>query len=184
MSIGLTRDSLTNTKWDTSEWTEEMKIKWQEKMFEFRFTWQHSNVVDYLEKPFYYLQSGHEMSHGRERGWFTEHQHENKLYTDVFPDEEKTGPTDGETSGGSCDYYRVTIDNPTTEAQEKYTAECNDVIEALNMTYAEANMFKEIWRSASARTLGKKKAGHTSLRGAEKIEFFAKRNLIQKSKQV
>lgn len=85
----------------------------------------------------------------------------------------------GESSGGSCDYYKVFIEKPTT-AKEQYTAECNDVIESLDMTYAEANMFKEIWRTASARTLGKAKEGHTELRGAEKIVFFAARNLIHK----
>lgn len=90
--------------------------------------------------------------------------------------------TTTESSGGSCDYYKVLIENPTT-AKEKYTAECNDVIESLNMTYAEANMFKEIWRSAAARTLGKLKEGHTDKRGAEKIVFFAARNLIQKVPQ-
>ncbi len=84
-----------------------------------------------------------------------------------------------EDSGGSCDYYRVPIETPWT-AEEPYIAECGDVMEALNMTYAEANMFKEIWRSAAARTLGKLKAGHNEVRGAEKIEFFAKRNSIQK----
>jgi hypothetical protein len=85
-----------------------------------------------------------------------------------------------EDSGGSCDYYKAPIKQPTT-ASAPYIAECNDVIEALNMTYAEANMFKEIWRSAAARTLGKLKANHSALRGAEKVEFFAKRNLIQKA---
>lgn len=85
-----------------------------------------------------------------------------------------------ENSGGSCNYYKVPIEKPTT-ALDPYIAECNDVIEALNMTYAEANMFKEIWRSAAARTLGKLKAGHNELRGAEKVVFFADRNLIQKS---
>tara|TARA_R110000851_G_scaffold57574_7_gene134077 strand:- start:13275 stop:13586 length:312 start_codon:yes stop_codon:yes gene_type:complete len=86
-----------------------------------------------------------------------------------------------ENSGGSCDYYRVPIENPTTSTQPKYIAECNDVIEGLNMTYAESNMFKELWRSAAARTLGKEKAGHNVLRGAEKIVFFANRNSIQKN---
>jgi hypothetical protein len=85
-----------------------------------------------------------------------------------------------ENSGGSCDYYKVPITKPTT-GRKKYVAECNDVIEALDMTYAEANMFKEIWRSAAARTLGKLKAGHNEVRGAEKVVFFANRNLIQKS---
>jgi len=93
-----------------------------------------------------------------------------------------------ENSGGSCDYYKVDIWNPTTPELNSdnlpedvtYTAECNDIIEALNMTYAEANMFKEIWRSAASRTLGKQKAGHDALRGAEKIVFFADRNMVNK----
>lgn len=85
--------------------------------------------------------------------------------------------TQEEDSGGSCDYYRVKVYKPTT-AEHPYVAECNDVIEELDMTYAEANIFKEIWRTAAARTLGKKKAGHTNVRGAEKVLFFAKRNAI------
>lgn len=89
-----------------------------------------------------------------------------------------------EDSGGSCDYYKVHITNPTSEQDIPrgvvYIAECNDIIEALKMTYAEANMFKEIWRSAAARTLGKLKAGHSEARGSEKIVFFAERNRIQK----
>jgi len=87
-----------------------------------------------------------------------------------------------ESSGGSCDYYKVLITHPTT-ATEEYVAECNDVIEALGMTYAESNIFKEIWRSAAGRTLGKEKAGHDSSRGADKIIFFANRNKVQKDNQ-
>lgn len=89
------------------------------------------------------------------------------------------GPEQGENSGGSCDYYKAPINTPTT-AEEPYIAECNDIIEALDMTYSEANMFKEIWRTAAARTLGKLKEGHNSIRGAEKIEFFSVRNKILK----
>ena len=84
-----------------------------------------------------------------------------------------------ENSGGSCDYYRAPIKQPTTESQKPYIAECNDIIEALNMTYAEANMFKEIWRCASARELGLVKEGNTAKRGAEKIVFFANRHAIK-----
>lgn len=91
--------------------------------------------------------------------------------------ENTVNQTQEEDSGGSCDYYKVKINKPTT-AEHPYVAECNDVIEELNMTYAEANIFKEIWRTAAARTLGKKKAGHTNVRGAEKILFFAERNAI------
>ena len=102
----------------------------------------------------------------------------------VITDDIEDGKED---SGGSCDYYKVDIMNPTTPSNNEgehmddatYTAECNDIIEALDMTYAEANMFKEIWRTAAARTLGKQKAGHTTERGAEKIVFFAHRHAVQ-----
>ena len=87
-----------------------------------------------------------------------------------------------ENSGGSCDYYRVFIRNPTSDDQEPYIAECNDIAEELRLTPAEANIMKEIWRTAAARTLGKLKEGHDHLRGAEKICFFAERNKIQKER--
>lgn len=87
---------------------------------------------------------------------------------------------DGEHTGGSVTYYQCQITSPTTEGRSSYTAECNDIIEALDMTSAEANIFKEIWRSAAARTLGKKKHGHDAVYGAEKVLFFATRNLTLK----
>lgn len=82
-------------------------------------------------------------------------------------------------SGGPCDYYRVDIEYPQTEEQEPYTAECVDIMRALGMTYDESNMFKEIWRTAAERTLGKGKEGNNSKRAAEKILFFAKGNYNQ-----
>lgn len=86
-----------------------------------------------------------------------------------------------EDSGFNCDYYRVGIPHPTTQEQKPYIAECNDIIEALQLTYAEANMFKAIWRTAAARTLGLEKSGNTSLRDAEKIKFFAERHYLRES---
>ena len=84
---------------------------------------------------------------------------------------------DGELSGGSVDYYKVRIERPTTFA-EPYMAECNDIIEALDMTFAEGNVFKAVWRIAAAR-IGKKKRGQTSVYDAEKVEFFARRMKIK-----
>lgn len=84
---------------------------------------------------------------------------------------------EAEHTGLSVNYYQCAIESPTTPGRDPYTAECNDIIEALDMSYAEANMFKEIWRTAAARTLGKKKQGHDAIYGAEKIKFFADRNL-------
>jgi len=56
-----------------------------------------------------------------------------------------------------------------------YSAECNDIIEALGMNYAEGNVFKAVWRMCAARQ-GKSKAGYTDgLYDAEKVIFFGQR---------
>ena len=90
---------------------------------------------------------------------------------------DKTPP---EYTGGSSSYYSVDITNPTTEGRQPYTAECNDIIEALGMNYAEGNAFKAIWRRAAARTLGLTKKGYDDgLYDAEKVEFFGKRLVVQ-----
>lgn len=84
-----------------------------------------------------------------------------------------------EYTGKSVSYYSVDIKNPTS-AEEPYVAECNDIIEALGMNYAEGNAFKSIWRRCAARKLGKSKKGYGSgLYDAEKGVFFAERILIQ-----
>lgn len=90
--------------------------------------------------------------------------------------------TTPEYTGGSVDYYKVEVKNPTT-ASEPYMAECNDIIEALGMNYAEGNAFKALWRRAAHRTLGKKKAGakDDGLYDAEKVAFFGQR-LVEQSK--
>lgn len=84
-----------------------------------------------------------------------------------------------EHTGGSSSYYSVWIENPTTEGRPQYFAECNDIIEALNMTYAEANVFKANWRKAAERTLGLKKKGNNAVYDAEKMVFFSNRTLVQ-----
>lgn len=86
-----------------------------------------------------------------------------------------------EHTGGSSSYYSVWIENPTTEGRPQYFAECNDIIEALNMTYAEANVFKANWRKAAERTLGLKKKGNNAVYDAEKMVFFSKRTLVQET---
>lgn len=89
-----------------------------------------------------------------------------------------------EHTGGSVSYYSVTIERPTS-AGRPYVAECNDIIEALGMNYAEGNAFKAIWRSCAARHLGRSKKGYDdALYDAEKVEFFARRMIVQaKSKK-
>lgn len=84
-----------------------------------------------------------------------------------------------EYTGGSVGYYQIAIKCPTTSGREPYTAECNDIIEALDMNYAEGNAFKAIWRKCAARK-GLSKKGYTDgLYDSEKVEFFGARMVAQ-----
>lgn len=81
-----------------------------------------------------------------------------------------------EYTGSSVSYYSVPVDNPTDSNKDPYVAECNDIIEALDMNYAEGNAFKAIWRSCAARKFGAAKKGYDDgLYDAEKVVFFGKR---------
>lgn len=90
---------------------------------------------------------------------------------------EITGTLHPEHTGGSVNYYKVHVANPTT-LPEAYDAEANDIIESLGLTFAEGNLFKAIWRMAADRN-GKKKKGNNSVYDAEKLVFFAERVLVQ-----
>lgn len=91
--------------------------------------------------------------------------------------------TESEYTGGSVSYYKVQISKPTSGG-DAYIAECNDIIEALGMNYAEGNAFKAIWRRCAARTLGKAKAGYKDgLYDAEKVVFFGQRMIAQEKQQ-
>ena len=85
-----------------------------------------------------------------------------------------------ENSGGSCSYYETDVYSVALDTTQK--VECKDVMTALQLTHDEMNIFKEVWRSAAAR-LGKQKEGHTALRGAHKIKFFADENLARVKRQ-
>jgi len=84
-----------------------------------------------------------------------------------------------EYTGGKTSYYEVTITLPTKEGRAPYVAECNDIIEALNMTFAEGEAFKAVWRRAAAR-LGRRKAGYDGGKyDADKVAFFGQRMAVQ-----
>ena len=85
-----------------------------------------------------------------------------------------------EYTGGETNYYKVRIDKPTSDSLAPYTAECNDIIEALDMNFAEGEAFKAIWRRSAARTLGKTKGNYTDGKyDAEKVHFFGGRLVAQ-----
>jgi len=85
--------------------------------------------------------------------------------------------SDGSTTeytGKDVSYYLVRIAIP--KRLEPYDAECEDIIEALGMTFAEGCAFKAIWRKCAARTLGIAKAGYKGgLYDAEKAEYYGAR---------
>lgn len=116
---------------------------------------------------------------GNEDGWSTMWFIEDELK--LVEDQEVKASTANikEYTGGSVSYYSVNITKPTTEGREPYIAECNDIIEALKMNYAEGNAFKAIWRLCAARN-GKSKEGYKdSVYDAEKVVFFGSRMLEQ-----
>lgn len=89
-----------------------------------------------------------------------------------------------EYTGGKVSYYTVRITQPLS-GNDPYTAECNDIIEALSMNYAEGNAFKAIWRSCAARHLKLGKEGYKDGRyDAEKVVFFGQRMLEQAAPDV
>ena len=79
-------------------------------------------------------------------------------------------------TGGLVSYYLAPVQYPQRTGQPAYVAECEDIIEALQMTFDEACEFKAIWRTAAAR-LGNGKGGHTELYDAEKRVHYANRSL-------
>lgn len=78
-----------------------------------------------------------------------------------------------EISGGLVNYYLVDVEHPQRNVPS-YQAECEDLIDALELTFDEANIFKEIWRTARQRQ-GTGKKGNTPIRAAEKMVHYAGR---------
>lgn len=87
-------------------------------------------------------------------------------------------PKNKRPSGGSNDYYQLGVPAPTRPGIEPYICECNDIIEGLELNFAEGNILKALWRIARARQ-GKGKPNTPREYDAEKVLFFAKRVLVQ-----
>lgn len=90
-----------------------------------------------------------------------------------------TKPDTREYTGGKVNYYEVEIKSPTREGRAPYTAECNDIIEALGMTFAEGEAFKANWRGAAARKNLSKRGYTDGLYDAEKVVFYGQRMVVQ-----
>lgn len=71
-------------------------------------------------------------------------------------------------------YYRVDVASPISPELVPYSAECADIIEALQMTFNEGEAFKALWRLAAAR-LGKGKPGSKAQYDADKVAHYGAR---------
>ncbi len=89
-----------------------------------------------------------------------------------------------EKSGSDVSYYVVKVGSP--KRLDPYSAECEDIIEALGMTFAEGCAFKAIWRSCAARTLGKRKTGQDEygVYDAEKVVYYGNRMVAARLAEV
>lgn len=86
-----------------------------------------------------------------------------------------------QSSGGDNDYWVARIDNP--KRLTPYQAECEDLIEHFQMTFAEGNAFKALWRKGMDR-VAKGKPGDTPLRNAEKVAYYGARMVaMEKAKE-
>lgn len=83
-----------------------------------------------------------------------------------------------ENSGGHCEYYHALVSVPENPGQQgvAYEANCEDIIQSLEMTFDEACEFKSLWRRARARQ-GYVKAESTPVRDAAKALHYAGRVL-------
>lgn len=87
-----------------------------------------------------------------------------------------------ELTGGKVNYYLVQVEAPQREEQPPYQAECEDIIQALGMTFDEGCLFKALWRNANARK-NNGKPGQSAKYDAEKMVHYAGRILKQESQQ-
>lgn len=77
-------------------------------------------------------------------------------------------------TGLRVNYYLAQVKQPQREEQKPYQAECEDIIQALGMTFDEGCLFKALWRNASAR-LDNGKPGQSAVYDAEKMTHYASR---------
>lgn len=75
-------------------------------------------------------------------------------------------------SGGNVNYYLIEVSNP--KRLEPYTAEVEDLIETLNMTFAEGTLLKSLIRLCKLKQ-NQGKVGSTQIYEAEKIKYYAER---------
>lgn len=74
-------------------------------------------------------------------------------------------------------YYTVDVSDPIDPEVKPYTAECADIIEALDMTFNEGEAFKALWRLAASRQ-GRGKPGNKPQYDADKVAHYGLRTAV------
>lgn len=97
---------------------------------------------------------------------------------------DKEERANGELSGGDVNYYLLEVKDP--KRLDPYTAECEDIIEALEMTFAEGNILKALWRSCNMRVHGHGKRGQDlhGIYDGDKIAYYGERVKAQRQRKV
>lgn len=95
---------------------------------------------------------------------------------------DKSKPTN-ELSGGDVNYYLLDIEDP--KRLTPYKCEAEDIIEALEMTFAEGNVFKALWRSCAMRVRGHGKQGQDAggVYDGDKISYYGERIKLQRRRK-
>ena len=79
-------------------------------------------------------------------------------------------------TGGEVNYYLINVPNPKRLAP--YVVEVEDIIEALNMEFAEGTILKSLIRYCKLKQ-GLGKPGSSKKYEAEKVKYYAERLVIK-----
>ena len=100
----------------------------------------------------------------------------------VISEPEKESKDSGEFSGGHVSYYTIDIGDPMN-GDSPHRATCQDIIEALGMSFNEGTAFKAIWRKCAARLGMKKKGDDGGLYNAQKVQFAGERMVTEEKRK-
>ena len=81
-----------------------------------------------------------------------------------------------EITGGDVNYYLINVANP--KRLQPYVVEVEDLIEALNMEFAEGTILKSLIRYCKLKQ-GLGKPGSCKKYEAEKIKYYAERLVVK-----
>lgn len=101
----------------------------------------------------------------------------NKSFKESMNLDKDSKPALPELTGGAVSYYSTAIPRELVDEYESHVViDAESVINSLQLNWSEANIMKELFRTANGRK-GKGKKNHTELYGAEKIQYYGTKNL-------